>query len=71
MDIGHCAVTHYLRLKSLSAKEVLEDMVVTPREGAPPYILVKKRTAEFKRGREPGGWAPSWEAGDRYHAGDH
>lgn len=35
----------------LSPKEVQEDMVATPGEGAPSYSTVKKWAAEFKRGR--------------------
>lgn len=50
--IGHRSVIKYFHIKGLSAKEIFEDMVNTLGESAPSYSMVKKWTAEFKRGRD-------------------
>ena len=41
----------YLSLKQLGAKEIFDDMTATLGATAPSYGMVKKWTAEFKRGR--------------------
>lgn len=46
------AVIKYLCKKSLTSKEIHNDMNTTLGESAPSYTTVKKWTAEFKRGRE-------------------
>ena len=52
MNISHHAVIHYLGLKGFTPKEIHEDMVVTLREDAPSYSMMKKWDAEFIHGKK-------------------
>ena len=42
----------HLHINGLSAKEIHEDMQATLTDKAPSYTMVKKWSAEFKRGRK-------------------
>ena len=51
-NISHRAVIRYLNLKSLTPKEIDEDMVVTLGENAPLQSMAMKWDAKFRRGRD-------------------
>ena len=50
--IWHCGIIKYLQKKWLALKDIHADMVATLGDNAPTLSTVKKRAAEFKRGRE-------------------
>ena len=51
-NISHRVVIHYRDVTAFTPEKVNESMVVTLREDDPLYSMVKKWTAESKRGRE-------------------
>ena len=51
-EAGLRAVIMFLHIKGLSPKEIHKDMQATLQDNAPSYTMVKKWSAEFKRGRK-------------------
>ena len=50
-EIEYLAVIKYLNLKGLIPTQIQDDMAITLGDDAPSFATVKRRVADFKRGR--------------------